>query len=339
MKKIKTENAIGTALCHDVTQIIPGVMKGPIFKKGHIITEADIPTLLDIGKHHVYVYDLNDGYIHENDAADRMAAAVRGSGIKLTDVSEGKISFKAECDGVLKIKREAVLELNSQPEICLAVINPDRAVKADSLLGGCRVIPLAVEKDVIEHFENTAAKFGGSIMEVRPFKPFRIGVVTTGEEIRSGRIKDGFGDVLKTKAAETGSVITKQIFAGDDRTFITQSINELLNSDADMVYVTGGMSVDPDDVTPGAIRDCGGEVITYGAPVLPGAMFMLSYVNGKPVVGLPSCVMYAKRTIYDLIIPRIITGERISRNDIVKLSIGGQCEGCETCRYPQCGFI
>ena len=282
MKKIKTENAIGTALCHDVTQIIPGVMKGPIFKKGHIITEADIPTLLDIGKHHVYVYDLNDGYIHENDAADRMAAAVRGNGIKLTDVSEGKISFKAEYDGVLKIKREAVLELNSQPEICLAVINPDRAVKADSLLGGCRVIPLAVEKDVIEHFENTAAKFGGSIMEVRPFKPFRIGVVTTGEEIRSGRIKDAFGDVLKSKAAETGSVITKQIFAGDDRMFITQSINELLNSDADMVYVT-----------PGAIRDCGGEVITYGAPVLPGAMFMLSYVNGKPVVGLPSCVMYA----------------------------------------------
>ena len=185
--------------------------------------------------------------------------------------------------------------------------------------------------------QNSAGQhYGGSSVG----RPCRIGVVTTGEEIRSGRIKDAFGDVLKSKAAETGSVITKQIFAGDDRTFITQSINELLNSDADMVYVTGGMSVDPDDVTPGAIRDCGGEAITrHGAPVLPGAMFMLSYVNGKPVVGLPSCVMYAKRTIYDLIIPRIITGERISRNDIVKLSIGGQCEGCETCRYPQCGFI
>jgi molybdopterin biosynthesis enzyme len=191
---------------------------------------------------------------------------------------------------------------------------------------------------MIAEFENRAASFG-DILEVRPFRKFRIGVVTTGEEIRSGRIKDGFGEVLKKKAEELGSEVIGQVFAGDDKEEITKAIMEFIESGADMVEVTGGMSVDPDDMTPAAIRDCGGEIITYGAPVLPGAMFMLSYVKGKPVIGLPSCVMYSKRTVYDLVVPRIIAGERISREDIVNLAIGGQCEGCAECTYPNCGFI
>ena len=339
MKKIKVEDAIGMALCHDVTQIIPNVVKGPVFKKGHIITKADIPTLLDIGKQHVFVYDLHDGYVHENDAAARMAAAVCGDGIALSEVSEGKISFKAAYDGVFKLNRAAVLALNSQAEICLAVINPDRPVKKGAILGGCRVIPLAVKEEVLTEFERTAEQFGGAIAQMKPFIPHKIGVVTTGEEIRSGRIKDGFGDVLKRKAAEINSEVFEQIFAGDDRELITASILDLLGKGADMVFVTGGMSVDPDDMTPAAILDCGGEVVSYGAPVLPGAMFMLAYVGGKPVVGLPSCVMYAKRTVFDLIVPRIVTGERITREDIVALAVGGQCEGCDVCRFPNCGFI
>jgi hypothetical protein len=338
MKMIKTSDAVGMALCHDVTRIIVGKEKGRLFKKGHIITEEDIPVLLDIGKNHVYVYDLGDGYVHENDAAARMAEAMCKDDIELSEVSEGKISFRAEYDGIFKVNKQAILKLNSQDDICVAVITPDKIVRRGALLGGCRVIPLAVKQEQIELFENTAAEYK-DIIKVLPFQPFKIGIVTTGEEIRSGRIQDGFGSVLRNKAEETGSQIIGQVFPGDNAQRIKEAILDFFEQGANMVEVTGGMSVDPDDVTPSAIRACGGEIVTYGAPVLPGAMFMLSYLDGKPILGLPSCVMYAGRTIYDLIVPRIIAGEKIEKEDIVSLAIGGQCCGCEVCHYPDCGFI
>lgn len=162
--------------------------------------------------------------------------------------------------------------------------------------------------------------------------------MTTGSEIQTGRIADKFGPVLQAKAEELGAEIMGQVFPGDDPEAITEAIRAFLKQGADLVEVTGGMSVDPDDMTPSAIRACGGEIITYGTPVLPGAMFMLSYVDGIPVVGLPGCVMYARRSIYDLIVPRLLTGEKLTKRDFVLLAHGGQCQNCETCTYPDCGF-
>ena len=210
-------------------------------------------------------------------------------------------------------------------------------VSKGKLLGGARVIPLAVKEEILAAFEKISAEHR-PVISVRPFHPAKIGIVTTGSEIQSGRIQDKFGPVLEAKAKELGAEIMGQVFPGDDPEAITAAIQEFLRQGADMVEVTGGMSVDPDDMTPSAIRACGGEVITYGTPVLPGAMFMLSYVNGVPVVGLPGCVMYAKRSIYDLIVPRLLTGERLTKRDFVLLAHGGQCQNCEVCTYPDCGF-
>lgn len=323
-------------LCHDMTEIIPGVRKGAAFKKGHIVTEQDIPHLLDMGKQHIYVWDLDDGYVHENDAAERMARAVCGKNISMSAPSEGKINLKAECDGILKINRQAVYALCQDEEICLATIRPDRLIHKGKQIAGTRVIPLAVKEEVVARFEKICTEHA-PVIEVVPLRPTKIGIVTTGSEIKSGRVKDSFGDVLRAKAKETGAEVIGQVFSGDEPEDIAQAITDFIAQGATLVEVTGGMSVDPDDRTPAAICRVA-QPVSYGSPVLPGAMFMLAYAGDVPVVGLPGCVMFAKRTIFDLIVPRLMAGERITRDDIVAQAVGGLCESCEVCTYPSCGF-
>lgn len=338
MEKVRVEDAVGMVLCHDITEIVPGKFKGRAFAKGHVIQEEDIEKLLDLGKRHIYVWDLSKGYVHENDAALRMVQAAAGENIVFSEVKEGKIELRAACDGVLKINLDALYAVNSDDEICFATIHGNKQVTKGKLLAATRVIPLAVKEEVLERFEKACKESKTPLVEVKPFCPAKIGVVTTGSEIVSGRIADQFGPVLEKKAAEVGATIMGQVFPGDEPEAITQAILDFLAQGADMVQVTGGMSVDPDDMTPSAIRACADEVVIYGTPVLPGAMFMLAYVQGKPVVGLPGCVMYAKRTVFDLAVPRLLTGEKLTRRDFVLMAHGGQCQNCPVCTYPDCGF-
>lgn len=338
MEKVRVEDAVGMVLCHDITEIVPNKFKGRAFAKGHIIQQEDIEKLLDLGKRHIYVWDTQKGYVHENDAAKRMVQAAVGENITCSDVKEGKIELRAACDGVLKINLDALYAVNSGEQICFATIHGNKMVKKGALLGGARVIPLTVKEEVLQEFEAICKSHTQPLITVKPFQSAKIGIVTTGSEIASGRITDQFGAVLVEKAKELGAVVMGQVFPGDEQQEITKAILDFLEQGADMVQVTGGMSVDPDDVTPAAIRDCGGEVVTYGTPVLPGAMFMLAYVKGKPVVGLPGCVMYAKRTVFDLTVPRLLTGEKLEKRDFVLLAHGGQCQNCAVCVYPDCGF-
>ncbi len=337
MDKVRVQDAIGMVLCHDLTEIIPGEHKGVAFKKGHIIEEKDIEKLLDIGKRHIYVWNLEEGFVHENDASARMIKAACGEGLSYSEVKEGKIEFKAGVDGVVKINREALYQVNALGDICFATIHGDKRIEAGKLIGGCRVIPLVVEESKLIEFENIC-KHTGPIVEVKSFPKTRIGIVTTGSEVKEGRITDKFGPVLRDKARETNSEVIGQIFTGDEKEEIVKAIQYYIEQEVDLIEVTGGMSVDPDDMTPSAIKSLGGEFVTYGAPVLPGAMFLLSYVKGIPVVGLPGCVMYVKRSIFDLVVPRILTGERLTREDFIHLAYGGQCVNCPVCTYPDCGF-
>jgi hypothetical protein len=337
MEQVKVQDAIGMVLCHDLTEIIPGERKGVAFKKGHIIEEKDIEKLLDIGKKHIYVWNLEEGYVHENDAAARMIRAACGAGLTFSEVKEGKIEFKAEQKGVVKINKEALYQVNALGDICFATIHGNKQIAEGKLIGGCRVIPLVVEEARLAEFEKIC-KQTGPIVEVKTFRKTTVGIVTTGSEVKEGRIADKFGPVLRKKAEETDSEVIGQIFTGDEKDEIVKAIQSFIEQGVDLIEVTGGMSVDPDDMTPSAIKSLGGEFITYGAPVLPGAMFLLSYVKGIPVVGLPGCVMYVKRSIFDLIVPRLLTGELLTREDFIQLAYGGQCVNCAECTYPDCGF-
>ncbi len=337
MKTVPVEDAVGKVLCHDITQIVPGFFKGRAFKKGRIIQQEDISKLLDLGKAHVYVLDMEAGTVHENEAALRIAAAAAGKGLRLSEPVEGKVNFVTTHSGLLKVNTQALYRINDIEEIMFATLHTHYHVDFDQPVAGTRIIPLFTDDKRIEAVERICRECF-PVIQVKPFKSVKIGIVTTGSEIYHGRIEDKFGPVLRGKFSALGSEVIKQVFVSDDIAMTVDAINELIRDGAQFVAVTGGMSVDPDDQTPASIRAAGGTVVTYGAPVLPGAMFMLAHIGDVPVVGLPGCVMYYKASIFDLVVPRMLAGETITKADIVSMGHGGFCSNCPDCRYPICSF-
>jgi len=337
MKVIPVWEAEGAVLCHDITEIIPGKSKGRAFKKGHIVKKEDIPKLLKLGKEHLYVWELSNGALHEADAAMRIAKAVMGSGLILTEPVEGKVELRANITGLLKINIAALEKINEISEVVLATIHSNQLVSMGKTVAGCRVVPLVIDIDKICNVEQLGF-LAFPVIEIKPLRSMNVGIVTTGSEVYRGLIQDKFGPVLHNKITELGSRIIRQIVVDDKIDMIHNAIQTLIQEGAEMIVTTGGMSVDPDDVTPAGIRAAGGQVITYGAPVLPGSMFMLAYIGNIPVMGLPGCVMYHRTTIFDLIAPRILAGEKISRKDITHLAHGGLCADCDLCQYPHCAF-
>lgn len=341
MKLIKTENAVGHVLCHDITQIIKGVTKDAVFCKGHIVTEEDIPVLLSVGKENLYVWEKEEGMLHENDAAEILRQICQGEHMHPSDVKEGKIELIADIDGVLKIEREKLRKVNSLGEMMIASRHGDFPVKKGDKLAGTRVIPLVISEEKMQQAKDVTA--GGAIFNLLPYKKKKAGIVTTGSEVYYHRIKDTFTPVIEEKLAEYDIEIGGHEICNDDPQMIENAIRSLLADGCNMIVCTGGMSVDPDDRTPYAIRQVTGEIVSYGAPVLPGAMFLLAYYReeGKeaiPVLGLPGCVMYSKRTIFDLVLPRLTVGEILTAEDLNTLGEGGLCLNCPECTFPNCGF-
>lgn len=337
MKLMKTEEAAGQILCHDITQIIPGVTKDAVFRKGHIIREEDIPVLLSVGKDHIYIWENDERMLHENDAAEILYSMCKNENMRPSDVKEGKIELIAECDGLLKVDSEKLNRINSLGEMMIASRHGNFPVKTGDKLAGMRVVPLVIEKEKMEHAKEACGE--GSIFTLKKFSRKKAGIVTTGNEVYHGRIEDKFTPVLEAKLAEYDTELIGHRISDDDPERVTGYIRELLDLGADMILCSGGMSVDPDDRTPLAIRNTGAEVVTYGAPVLPGAMFMLAYYQGNiPIVGLPGCVMYAKRTVFDLVLPRLMADEILKKEDLDCLGEGGLCLSCPTCTFPNCGF-
>ena len=341
MKLIRTEDAVGTVLCHDMTQIIPGVTKDARFRKGHIVTEEDIPVLLSMGKDHIFVWENDETMLHENDAAEILRQLCQNEYMTASEPKEGKIELTALVDGVFQVDESRFDEVNELDDVTIATLPQNMPVKSGQKLAGMRVIPLVIKKDKMEQVKKVAGS--EPLLRLRPYRQnLKVGVVTTGTEVFLGRIEDTFTPVIASKLKAFGLTINEHRLSDDVAEHTQKHIEELIDLGMDMVICTGGMSVDPDDRTPAAIRDAGAEIVTYGAPTLPGAMFLLGYVqkDGReiPVMGLPGCVMYAGRTIFDLILPRVITGEKITRREIRHFGIGGLCMNCKVCHYPVCGF-
>ena len=336
MKTVPVEEAVGMVLCHDMTRIVPGEYKGPAFRRGHVLVEEDIPLLLQIGKEHVYVLNLGPGQIHEDEAARRIAQAVVGPGITLSKVCEGRINFEA-CPGLLDVNVEALHRINSIEEVVLATMHNRQQITEPRSVAGTRVVPLVIDEEKIQRVEAICAEYP-YVLGVRPFQHFNVGLVTTGSEVFHRRIKDKFGPVIRKKFALLGSSVMDQRMTSDDPVMTRDAILAFIAEGAQMVVVTGGMSVDPDDQTPASIRATGAEVITYGAPTFPGVMFMIAELDGVPILGLPGCVMYYRASIFDLVVPRLLAGDKVTREDIVNMGHGGFCATCEVCHYPICPF-
>lgn len=337
MKSIRTEDAVGHVLCHDITQIIKGVTKDAVFRKGHVVTKEDIPVLLSVGKENLYVWEADETMLHENDGAEVLRKICQGEGMHPTAVKEGKIELIADRDGLLKINREALVAVNGLGEMMIASRHGDFPVRAGDKIAGTRIIPLVIARDKMEAAQRVAGE--SPIFQVVPFEKKKVGVITTGSEVSKGRIEDSFTPVIVDKLLEYGLSMDEHVLSGDDPKTITEAIQGMLKRGCEMIICTGGMSVDPDDRTPLAIKNTGADIITYGAPVLPGAMFMLAYTKaGVPIMGLPGCVMYARRTIFDLVLPRILADDVLTAEDFIRLGEGGLCLLCDVCTFPNCGF-
>lgn len=322
LEEVAVEKAVGMVLAHDLTQIIPGQFKGRLFKKGHVIREEDIPALLSIGKEHIYTIRLEKGILHEDEAALRMAKAAQGANVQLTEPHEGKITLKSTIHGLAKIDKARIDEVNSLDQIIMSTIRTNSVVHPGQGLMGTRVIPLIIEEARIAEVERIAAA-DGPLVEVKPFKKLRVGLITTGSEVFKGRIQDKFGPVVREKLAALGSEVIEQRFAPDDSEIIVREIRRFKEEGAGAIFVTGGMSVDPDDRTPGSIKQAGARIVSYGTPMLPGSMLLIGYLDEIPIMGLPGCVMHDPYTSFDVLLPRICAGEMITRDDITEMGYGG----------------
>ena len=337
MKLIRTQDAVGHVLCHDLTQIIKDQYKDARFRKGHVVTEEDIPVLLSMGKENLYIYEMTPGMVHENDAAERLLALCANEHMARSEVKEGKIELKAECDGLFRVRSERLLAVNAQEDVMIATRKGNTPVRKGDKLAGMRVIPLVIEDEKLRAAEEAAG--GEPLLELLPYVKKTACIVTTGNEVKKGIIKDTFTPVVIDKLKTYGIETVATVQSGDGVENVRDAVLAMREKKPDVILCTGGMSVDPDDNTPGGIRASGARIVTYGAPVLPGAMFLLGYFDdGMPVMGLPGCVMYAGATIFDLVLPRIAAGVEVTRADVVALGEGGLCLGCKPCHYPICPF-
>jgi len=337
-KTVKIEDAIGLVLGHDITEIRKDEFKGRAFKKGHRIESTDICHFQRLGKEHIFVLDIDENHLHENDAAMALAKAFCGAGVGFQgEPKEGKLNLVARRNGLFKVAVDALTDINLLGDVMCASRHSNTLVKAGDVVAGTRAIPLTVAKAVVNEAVRIAESHEG-LFEVKALRRARIGLVITGNEVFTRLIEDRFEEVLRTKIDRIGSKVIGVAFAPDNASFIASEIQRLITQGADLILTTGGMSVDPDDVTRDGIRKAGGSAEFYGAPVLPGAMFMMAYIDGVPILGIPACGLYHQTTILDLILPRILADERLNRKDIAQMGHGGLCLNCSECRFPQCPF-
>lgn len=337
MRKIPVEEAVGERICHDMTAILPNGFKGVQFARGHVIAREDIPVLLNMGKSHVFVWDPDVDEVHEDDAAAAIARAVAGPNIHYTGPSEGKFQFTAGCDGLFVVNSDALRAINAVQDYTVACRPGNTPMAAGEKLAGARIVPLVTRRENVDAAV-AAAQAGAPVFAVKPYRPLRTGIVITGSEVYYGRIEDRFEPILREKVGKYGGQVLGVTKVPDDMEAIGRAIDTCREQGAELILLSGGMSVDPDDLTPGAIRRTGAEVICHGVPTQPGNMLMMAYLGDVMLMGVPGGSLHSKVTSVDVFLPRVFAGERITRGDIAGLGEGGFCMGCKVCHYPICYY-
>lgn len=335
MKKVKVQDAIGMTLCHDITAMVDG-FKGAAFKRGHMITQEDIPKLLDIGKQHVFIWEENAGEIHEEDAARRLSQMTTVNGAHYGSISEGKVQLFADQDGMFRVDKALLAAVNRIGDITITTLPDHYPVKAGDRLASMRIVPLVTEERQIAEAEALCA--GKQLYDLRPFKPLKVGIIITGSEIYHGRIKDKFERVARAKLAHYPAEILGVHVCDDELDMIVGAGRALLAEGAELLIFSGGMSVDPDDLTPSAIREMGAEIASYGVPSQPGNMTLVAYLDQAALLGVPGAAISRPTTMFDVLLPQIFCGDPLTKDDLIRLGEGGLCQMCDNCHFPNCTF-
>ena len=335
MKTINVENAVGVTLCHDITAMRTG-FKGVAFPKGHVVTEEDIPKLLDIGKKTIYLWEEEEGMLHENDAAERLSRITDVEGAHFVGPSEGKMMLIADRPGMFRVNKELLEQINRIGEITIPCLPDHYPVRPGARIAAMRVVPLVIEEWQIRDAERLAA--GKQLFELLPYQEKKVGLVITGSEVYTGRIEDKFEAVARRKLESFPAEIIGVELCDDDTEMIAQKTQALIDRGADLLLFSGGMSVDPDDVTPTAIRELGADIICYGLPSQPGNMSLIAYKDDVTLLGVPGAAMAHPTTVLDVVLPQVFTGARFTLEELKRLGDGGLCQFCDPCHYPNCTF-
>lgn len=335
MKKVNVQDAVGMALCHDITEMNDG-FKGVAFKRGHVIRETDIGHMLRIGKQHIFVWEETAGEIHEDDCAQRLAAMAAVEGAHYTAPAEGKVLLFADQRGMFRVNRPLLQKINSIGDITISTLPDHYPVEAGARLASMRIVPLVTQESQIIEAEQLCAK--EKLLDLRPYRHRKVGVIITGSEIYHGRIRDKFGPVIQAKLSQYPCQILGVCICDDDSDAIVAAAKQHLEKGADFLIFTGGMSVDPDDLTPGAIRRLGADIVSYGVPSQPGNMTLVAYLGDIPILGVPGAAIKLPTTVFDVLLPQIFAGDKITREELVNLADGGLCQMCKTCHWPNCTF-
>ncbi len=334
MKKVEVEKAVGMTLAHDITEVIPGKRKGVAFEKGRIIEQGDLERLKDLGKNYLYVFDGVIKGVHENEATERIAHAIMDEHMEPLPPKEGKVSIRSKVDGLFYVNDRHLYEINRIRDVLVSTVPNRYPVKAGDVVAAARIVPLYINERDLRKVERVGEK---GVVRISPFKSLDVGLVITGSEVYTGRVPDGSSAVVDKLTGYGLRVIGKELVP-DDISMIRDAVMRLLASGARVVITTAGLSVDPDDVTKEGVEATGAEVLFYGTPVFPGAMFLVARLKGRYILGAPACVYYNRYTVLDIVLTRIMAGERMHRTDMVKLSYGGLCLQCDVCHYPRCFF-
>ncbi len=335
VREVPIDDAVGLTLAHDLTGITPGRFKGAVLRRGHVIGETDLEILRNIGKSHLKILELDPHEVHEDEAAERLGRMLAGRGLEVTMPGEAWADLVATDTGLLKVDVERLRQLNLLDDVLAATRHTNFPVKAGALVGRVKVRGLAVDQEVLQRARDVAA---GSVpvLEVLPYRPMQVGAVITGREVYEGRIKDAFAPLLRRRLEEYGSSLAHSEIVPDEVLEVSRAITSALATGLDMVFVTGGGS--PDDCTSESIRCSADEVVFHGVPVAPGAMGMLAYVGDVPILGVPAGLLARSRGFLDLILPRLLSGERLGHDEVADYGHGGLCLGCEVCVFPACSF-
>lgn len=337
LKKVKTSEAVGLKIAHDMTKIIPGEYKGARFTRDHIVTVADIDELLSMGKEHIYVMEgSEEPGVHEEEAAKRLAESIAGDNTTFGQPREGRINIKASVPGLLKVERLLLNEINSIEGISAATLHSNTPVKAGGLLAGVKAIPLYIEEEKLKRVEELAGARGKAVW-VKPYVLKKVGIVVTGNEVYNGLIQDKFVDVMRPKLEELGAGILAHTIVPDDEDLIGQAVVGMKSKGAELIVTCGGLSVDPDDVTLEGVKRSGAAIISYGSPIMPGAMSLLAVLGDTPILGAPAGGLFHTTSI-DVLLPRLIAGEIVTRQEIASYGYGGLCLNCTVCQYPVCPY-
>ena len=337
LRKIQVEQAVGLTLGHDMTRVIPGKCKEVAFARGHVISREDVPGLLSMGKEHIYIIEGQDADVHEEEAARRLAAAFAGPEFKTSGIKEGRINLIATFPGVFKVNIPLLNEINSMDGIVLSTRHDGTVCSPDMLLAGTKIIPLYMPEADLQKVEGIC-RDKGKVLKVLPFIYKKVGIVVTGSEVYKGLIQDKFTETIRAKVEALGAEVIHTTIVPDNEKMIAAAVLDMKARGVEMIFACGGFSVDPDDVTVEGVEQSGASIVAYGAPVMPGSMCLVAYLDGVPVLGAPACAIWNKATVVELLLPRMLAADPITRQEVAALGHGGLCLGCEPCVYPICPF-